>query len=384
VLGTEADSPRGRIHIMEAVKRGTLALDREAMGHLDGCLGCLACETACPSGVSFHQRIEEFRPLLRHRPLAQAWRALVARTSASPGLLRAARVVARSLDRAGLTQVRRATPGLAVFPESARRGTFLTVAPLHVKAPERPRARVALLEGCAAAVLAPEIHEAAVQVLHRNGVAVVQASEQACCGALALHGGRSGEAAALARHNSDAFASVDVDYVVTTAAGCGAMLKDYGRVLAGDALAERGRALADKARDVSEVLCELGIVAPGRPLRIDGPVAYHDACHLLHAAKVARQPRALVEAAIGQPAIDLGENNVCCGSAGSYNLDQPALARVLGGRKAELAAEKRVGAIAVGNIGCILQIEQALARQGSTVPVLHPVELLAEAYARAG
>jgi glycolate oxidase iron-sulfur subunit len=371
---------------MEAVKNRTLELDDEAAAHLDGCLGCLACETACPSGVSFHERIEEFRPRLRLPPRTRVWRTMIARTSTSPTLLRAARMLGRVLDRAGLEGVRRITPGLCVLPRSR---SNVSGAGLHsfmrtnVARPGRPRARVALLEGCAASVLAPEIHAAAVQVLRRNGVEVVEPPGQGCCGALALHGGRPAEAATLARRNASVFAAAGADYVVTTAAGCGAMLRDYGRLLDRDPLADAARSLARTARDISEVLCELGIEPPARTLSVMGEVAYHDACHLLHAARVASPPRRLVEAAIGKEPVDLGENNICCGSAGSYSLDKPAIARLLGQRKAELASERNVAAIAVANVGCILQIELALALQHVVVPVLHPVEFLAEAYARA-
>jgi glycolate oxidase iron-sulfur subunit len=368
---------------MEAVKAGSLALDDAASEHLDGCLGCLACETACPSGVSFHERIEEFRPRLRLPVLARAWRAAVAAASASPLLLKSGLAVAHVLDRAKLEPARRRVPALALLPRSAGSDGLHTFTSAVVARPERMRARVAMLRGCAAAVLKPEIEVAARQVLYRNGVDVIDVVDQTCCGALALHAGRMDEALDLARKNSVAFGAAAVDFLVTTAAGCGAMLKDYGRILAGDALAGAAAAVAGTTRDVSEVLRETGIVAPARPLDLGGDVAYHDACHLLHAAKVAAEPRALIEAATGRAPADLGENNLCCGSAGSYNLDKPGVARLLGRRKAELARERGVAAVAVGNVGCMLQLEQAFATVGLRVPVLHPVELLAEAYARA-
>jgi glycolate oxidase iron-sulfur subunit len=366
---------------MEAVKAGSLELDDAAAEHLDRCLGCLACETACPSGVSFHERIEEFRPRLPLAPASRAWRAIVAATSASPLLLRAALAVSRTMDAARLERVRRGLPALALLPRGTADDEWHTFTRVNVARPERPRLRVALLSGCAAAVLKPEIELAARQVLYRNGIDVVEAPGQTCCGALALHAGRMEEARELARRNSAVFAASGIDFVVTTAAGCGAMLKDYRRVLARDAHSAAAAAVTAKARDVSEVLRETGIAPPARPLQLGGDVAYHDACHLVHAARIAAEPRALVEAAIGKMPVDLGENQICCGSAGSYNLDRPGVARVLGRRKAELARERGVAAVAVGNIGCMLQMEQAFASHGLRVPVLHPVELLAEAYA---
>ena len=382
ILGTEADSPRGRIHIMEAVKAGSLALDDTAIEHLDGCLGCLACETACPSGVSFHERIEEFRPRLSLPFFSRVWRALVARTSASRTLLRSALALSHALDAARLEGMRRRLPALAVLPRSTAGDGLHTFTRATVARPQRARARVALLRGCAAAALKPEVELATRQVLYRNSIDVIEAPDQTCCGALALHAGRMDQARGLALINTAVFDARDVDFIVTTAAGCGAMLKDYGRVLARDSRASAAERVSAKTRDVSEVLCETGIAPPVRPLRVGGEVAYHDACHLLHAARVAVPPRSVVEAATGKAPVDLGENSVCCGSAGSYNLDKPTLARVLGRRKAELARELGVSAVAVGNVGCMLQLEQAFAAQGLRVPVLHPVELLAEAYAR--
>jgi glycolate dehydrogenase iron-sulfur subunit len=382
VFGTEAESPRGRIHIMEAVKRGSLELDDHATRHLDQCLGCLACETACPSGVSFRERIEEFRPQLPLRPSTRAWRQIISRVATSAWLMRSARGAARAVDSVGLERVRRRVPGLAIFPSRARRsrlGWASKVKP--VPAPATPRATIALLRGCAATVLGGEINDAATAVLHRNGIAVVDAPGQRCCGALALHGGREHQARDFARNNVAAFTAVAADFIVTTAAGCGAMLKDYGRLLSGDGCAGAARMVAANARDVSEVLCAVGIVAPRAPLRLPGTVAYHDACHLLHAARLHAPPRSVVAAAIGAEPADLGENYLCCGGAGSYNLERPSIARQLGARKAHLAKERAAAMVAVGNIGCMLQLELAFNLAGLDVALVHPAELLEAAYA---
>ena len=382
VLGTEADSPRGRIYLMEAVEDAAQALDAETSAHLDGCLGCLACETACPSGVSFGERIEEFRPRLVHSRSTRLWRRLTASASASPRALRAGLVLAHALDALGLESARRRMPALGVLPRRRRASPSSRRTPLvrsRAQPPKRPRARVALLVGCAGDVLAPRVSRAAVEVLHRCEILVVEVAAQGCCGALALHAGRVDEARALAARNVGGFDAADVDVIVTTAAGCGAMLRDYGRLLGGEHAAS---SVAAKARDVCEVLMELGIAPPERPLAELVPVAYHDACHLLHAAGVTEAPRAVIAAAVGSRPIDLGENNICCGSAGSYNVDRPRMAGVLGRRKAELVAEVEPRAVAVGNVGCMLQLERALALARIDVPVRHPVELLAEAYDR--
>ena len=229
----------------------------------------------------------------------------------------------------------------------------------------------------------PGINRDAVEVLQRNGVEVVEVPAQRCCGALALHSGRSEEAVALATANSIAFGGADVDFVVSTAAGCGAMLHDYARLLGATSEERRGRELAAKSRDVCELLVEIGFDKPLRPLEVKGRVAYHDACHLLHARGIAAAPRSVCEAAIGRATVDLGENAICCGSAGSYNLDHPVLSGELGTRKAELARDRKAAVVAVGNVGCLLQISQAVARAGLPTEVRHPIQLLAEAYRRA-
>jgi len=383
VLGTEADSPRGRIYIMEDVDRGSLTLDAEVCEHLDGCLGCLACETACPSGVSFGERIERFRPVLRsqRRGARALWRQAAARIGNGRFLLAAGMAVAALLDTVGLARTRRRMPGLGLLPASAR-GALSALRPPRsardrstVPAPAEPRLRAAILTGCVADVLRPGISDAAVDVLHRHGIEVVDVEGASCCGALALHAGRHDEAVARARASVARFAAAGVDVIVTTAAGCGAMMRGYDRLLPGDADAAE---VASRCRDVSEVVVEAGIeAAPGA---VTGDVVYHDACHLKHAAGVVDAPRAVTAAATGRPPADLGDNSICCGSAGSYNVDNEDMGRELGRRKAELVRASGADVVTVGNIGCILQLERVLALEGLEVSVRHPVELLAAAY----
>lgn len=386
VLGTEADSPRGRIYIMESVARGELELDADAAGHLDGCLGCLACETACPSGVSFGTRIEAFRPRLRASGPAAWWRSLAGTVLGNGALVRAGMEAAGALDRLGLIRMRSRIPGLGVYPRAGNPRRLHGSGPLarsRIAPPAQPRIRVALLTGCVGDTLLPSINSAAVEALHRNRVAVIDVQGQGCCGALARHQGELEQSLHLVRANVRAFAAAPVDRIVTTAAGCCAMMRDYGELLADDReLADAARRVAAATRDVHELLVEIGFDAPSEPAPVRLPVRYHDACHLLNACGVAAAPRAVLEAATGQPPTDLGDNEICCGSAGRYNVDHPRMAAALGRRKADLAAKARAGTVAVANVGCLLQIGQALARDGIDADVRHPIELLAEAYMR--
>ncbi|MFN2376159.1 MAG: (Fe-S)-binding protein [Candidatus Binatia bacterium] len=386
VLGTEADSPRGRIYIMEAIGRGELELDDDAALHLSRCLGCLACETACPSGVSFGRRLEEFRPrLAERRDVSGTWSSATKRAYNSPGLVDAGLRVAGLMDRAGLGGVRRQIPGLGLLPaEPGEAGSpDADVSPLRrssLHQPLRPRARAAVLTGCVGDRLLPGINRDTVEVLQRNGIEVVDVRGQVCCGALDLHAGREAEAEAFAVANAAAFGAADVDFVVTTAAGCGAVVRDYAHLLRGGDHEEAGREVAGSSRDICELLVEIGFEKPARTLEVAGEVAYHDACHLLHARGIADAPRRIVEAAFGRPPVDLGENAICCGSAGSYNLDHPRISAELGARKAELARERSAAVVAVGNVGCMMQISRAVALAGMKVDVRHPVQLLAAAY----
>lgn len=392
LLGTEADSPRGRIYLMEAITRGQLELDDDAAMHLSRCLGCLACETACPSGVSYGRRIDEMRPKLAARVDAGTTlkkSAQKAYTNAS--LVDAGLRGSAMLDRIGFGGLRRHVPGLGLLPSAPatdvagnRDTADWRITPLRrsgTHQPLRARLRVALLTGCVGDQMMPQINRDTVEVLQRNRIEVVEMPGQGCCGALALHSGRRDEAVTLARANLAAFARLgDVDAFVTSAAGCGAMVRDYAHLLAETDLAEEAQAFSALCRDICELLVEVGFAAPSRPLTDAAPVAYHDACHLLHARGISAAPRKVCEVATGTAPVDLGENAICCGSAGSYNIDHPQLAGQLGRRKAELARQVSPATVAVGNVGCMLQISRALALEGVSAAVRHPVQLLAAAY----
>lgn len=363
VLGEEMDSPRGRIVLMKDVLEGALALD-EAAPHLDRCLGCLACETACPSGVPYRDLIEPFRErLVARRSAFQQFRLrLLLRVMESPALFRlAAHAGAAARPFAPLLPASLAAM-LGLLPASL---PSPTAAPAFVPARGPRRGRVALMTGCVQSVLRPGITEAALRVLARNGVDVVVPPDQGCCGALACHVGDAARGHALGEAHRQRFPA-GVDAVLTTAAGCGSVMKDRHHD-------------GPPVLDVLEYLDTLGLA--GAP-RLDQPrtVAYQDACHLAHAQQITAAPRRLLQAVAGLTLLPVADSGLCCGSAGLYNVEQPAIAADLGLRKA--AALVRTGAdlVASANIGCLTQLGVSLAAQPGAPAVVHVVELLDMAY----
>jgi glycolate oxidase iron-sulfur subunit len=367
--GEEPHSPRGRIFLMKEVLEGNLGLE-EALDPIDTCLGCQACVTACPSGVEYGELITAFRAHSepqRRRPLAErALRALTARTLPHPRRFRIAARLGRLAPKVGPLK-----PMLELLPERLPERAPL---PALFPAEGERRARVALLAGCAQQVLEPDIGWATLRVLARNGVETVIPRGQGCCGALAMHGGRAGQARALARRNLAAFPA-DVDAVIVNAAGCGSGMREYGLLFTGERDEQAARELAECVVDVSAFLDELGLAAPQppeRPLR----VAYHDACHLAHAQKVREAPQRLLRAA-GHEVVIPAEWELCCGSAGTYNVEQPDAAADLGRRKAANLRATGADLVAAGNVGCMTQIRQHL-----ELPVLHTIQVLDRAYTR--
>lgn len=363
VLGEEMDSPRGRIVLMKEVLEGGLRLD-EAAPHLDRCLGCLACETACPSGVHYRDLIEPFRArLVAARPAAARWRLqALLRVMESPALFRvAARAGAAARSLAALAPAPIATM-LALLPE---RLPAPYDAPALTPARGPRRGRVALMTGCVQSVLRPGITEAAIAVLAANGVEVVVPPGQGCCGALAGHVGDHARGLALGATHRAHFPA-EVDAVLATAAGCGSAMKDQ-------------HVDGPPVLDVLEYLDQLGLV--GAP-RFAAPVtvAYQDACHLAHAQQVTSAPRRLLLAVAGLTLVPIAESGICCGSAGLYNLEQPVLAAELGARKAAALRGSGAALVATANIGCLTQMETSLAGAGHVLPVRHVVELLDMAY----
>jgi glycolate oxidase iron-sulfur subunit len=378
LLGEEMDSPRGRILLMKTVLEGELQVE-EAAPYIDRCLGCLACVTACPSGVRYDELVGPFRAYAerrRTRPAGERLRRrLVQETLPYPARFRSA---------AALGKVGKALPSLV--PGSLRPMLSLlpdrlpSDQPLPALSPAlgKRRARVALLTGCVQQSLSPQINWATLRVLSQNGVEVVIPPDQGCCGALHLHTGQYEGARRLARHNLSVFPK-DVDAVLTNAAGCGSGMKEYPQLFAEDPQLAEVEAFTGKVQDVSEFLDQLDLIPP-KPLAQPLRVAYHDACHLANAQGVSEPPRRLLAAIPNLTLLEVPEGAICCGSAGTYNIDQPEIADGLGRRKAENILSVHPQAIALGNIGCLVQIQHHLEKLSSHLPVYHTFELLDIAY----
>lgn len=378
-LEEEMNSPRGRILLMKNVLEGDLPL-AEATPYLDPCLGCVACVSACPSGVAYGELITGFRletETQRDRPLMDTFvRKLVLETLPYPKRFRLA-VQSAGLGKSikGLLPEQLKTM-LELVPERLPKAQPL---PDVFPAKGKKRARVALLAGCAQQVLDPGINWATLRVLAENGVETV-IPKQGCCGALSAHTGANAQAKQFAKNNLNAFPD-DVDAIITNAAGCGSGMHEYALWLAGEPEEAQARAFSKRVKDISVFLSELGIIPPNalnKPLR----VAYHDACHLAHAQGVTLPPRDLLQQIPGLELLEL-EDSLCCGSAGTYNLEQPDIAAQLGERKALAVLASGAMAVATGNIGCMTQLSAHLLKQGKPLPVYHTVQLLDRAYRQA-
>ena len=373
VLGEEMDSPRGRIVLMKQALEGAIA-PNEALPYVDRCLGCLACVTACPSGVRYGDLLVPFRARTESRQRSRLERL---RRQALLTVLESPRRFGMAA-RAGLLASRART----LLPGFAR--TMLALLPRRLPPPVRlpavvpamgaRRARVALLAGCAQQVLAPDINAATLRVLSANGVEVVVPPGETCCGALALHAGHADRARKRAAHLLHRFPA-DVDAIVSNAAGCGSAMKEYGELFAGTPLETRAASFAAHVRDVSEFLDVLGLVqAPALPAPLT--VAYHDACHLAHAQKVRAAPRRLLAGIHNLVVHEITDPDICCGSAGLYNLEQPAIADSLGAAKARAVSATGAQAVVTGNVGCLVQVAAHLERIGHPIPVLHTMQAL--------
>ncbi len=388
---TEMDSPRGRIHLMKVALEGKAALTPEFAQHIDSCLGCMACVTACPSGVQYERLIEATRPQIeRHTPRSlgdRLFRQLVFSLFPYPARLRWVALVLWIYQRLGLQWLARTSGLLRLLPARLRAmeavAPPITIAgawsslPAVVPAVGTPRLRVGLLLGCVQRVFFGDVDAATARVLSAEGCDVVVPPDQGCCGALMLHAGRDDEAAQMARRFIDVFeaAAADVDAIVINAAGCGSSLKTYGHLLRDDpAYAARAEALAAKCKDVSEVLASLEPRAPRHPVPMT--VAYHDACHLQHAQRITAEPRTVLASIPEVDVREIPEGGLCCGSAGIYNLVEPEAASQLGARKARNVLSTGAEAIVSSNPGCLLQLQSGLAGAGQPLPTLHLVELL--------
>lgn len=384
-LGREPDSPRGRIHLIDALVAGRVPVTGALAEHLDLCLQCRACETACPSGVRFGRIMEAGRALVLRRRAPLSWRAraiLLRHTVARPGRLRLLFWILRMYQRSGLQWfVRRSglprllPPSLAMAEESLPR---LAARPFEPGASSSAgRRAVALLTGCVMPHLYPRAHEATIRVLRRLGFDVVAPREDLCCGALSLHAGDVKTAMACARRVIDAFEPMAAEAVVVNAAGCGATMKEYGELLADDpAYAQRAKAFAASVRDAAEFVAAREL-PPRRPLNL--AVTYQDSCHLAHAQGVRDAPRDLLRMIPGLELREMEAPDRCCGSAGVYSIAQPAMSLRLLDEK--MRAVRRTGAriIVTANPGCMMQLELGARRAGIAARVVHVMELLDEA-----
>jgi glycolate oxidase iron-sulfur subunit len=378
VMNEEMDSPRGRIILMKSVLESELALEH-ALLYVDRCLGCLSCVTACPSGVPYGELLLSFRSLAeekRSRSFIEfSSRKLVLDTLPSPTrFLRAAKI---GLHAKGF---HKALPQpfqdmLVLLPAEIPKTRSL---PNLYPAKGTQRARVALLIGCVQQVLWPEINWATIRVLAANGVEVLIPEGQGCCGALALHSGKLALARSQALVNIRAFPRA-VDAVITNAAGCGSGMQEYPLVFAGTPHEVDAGEFSSKVMDVSVFLDQLGIEPPSElPRELN--IAYHDACHLAHAQGVKMPPRDLLRQIPGVNLVTLPEAELCCGSAGIYNIEQPETARKLGQRKAKHILDSGAEVVVSGNIGCLVQLRTQLTGYGSAIPVLHTIEFIDRAY----
>jgi glycolate oxidase iron-sulfur subunit len=384
--GEEMDSPRGRIDLMRGLREGKIQMTPTVASHFDKCLGCLACVTACPSGVQYDKLIGATRAQLERRTQRPAGQRLLRaavyglfpyprRLRALRGPLRAyqASRLHRLLARSGLLD-RLPGPLRAMESLAPRLGPARPL-PAYLPAVGTRRRTVGLLTGCVQGTFFPDVNAATARVLAAEGCDVVVPRRQGCCGALSAHAGRENEALRFAKHTIATFEAARVDAVVVNAAGCGSHLKEYAHQLRDEpGWAARAEALAATARDISELLDELGPVAPRHPLPMT--VAYQDACHLAHAQRVTAPPRRLLAGVPGVELREIAEPELCCGSAGTYNLFHPGPARELGDRKA--AAVRATGAqvMVTANPGCWMQVATALARTGQRMPVAHTVQVL--------
>jgi len=384
--GEEMDSPRGRIHLMKQRIEGE-PLDDAMVRHFDQCLGCMACVTACPSGVQYDKLIEATRAHVEEQydraPRERAQRGMVFRVFPYPRRLRAMRPLLRAYQRSGAARLVRRSGFLDRLPP--------TVAAMERLLPPVPRerepiaeitpavgtrrARVGMLLGCVQREFFPGVNAATVRVLAAEGCEVVTPRVQGCCGALSLHAGRADEAARFAKQTIVAFESLGVDALVVNAAGCGSSMKEYADALAADpAWKQRAERFSAKVRDVTELLVEFGPVAARHPVPLT--VAYHDACHLSHAQGVRAQPRQLLAGIPGLEVREISEADICCGSAGVYNLFQPDAARDLGDRKARHVLATGADVLVTANPGCLLQIQAAAVRAGRSIHLAHTVQVL--------
>lgn len=398
--GDENDGPRGRIYLMRSVVDGRIELTDKVAGHLDLCLDCRSCETACPSGVQYGRLLEPFRVDMQNQTTSDNGETTVSSSQPDwfqkwilfglfPSRTRMAKALwpARIAQSLGLDRLATALRVTRLLPRRLQR--MHAQLPRLRKPPERlpaslpaigkRRARVGLFLGCVADAMFRHVHWATARVLQQNGCDVIIPQSQQCCGAIHYHNGASAPTADLVRKNVQAFPS-DLDAVVVNVAGCGSMLKDYKHIadeLGLDSV-DQLNAFQAQVQDVNEFLQSIGLVAPTGI--VEARVAYQDACHLQHAQQIREQPREILQSIPGLTLLPIEEPELCCGAAGSYSITQPEMADRLGQRKTERILDTNPDIIATANAGCSLQLQAQLRQRNSTLPVVHPMELLDLSY----
>lgn len=397
--GNENDSPRGRIYLMRAVTDGRLELTNTVQRHLDLCLDCRSCETACPSGVQYGRLIEPFRVEMQHAEArrgegeSKSWFRQVIMYGLFPYAkrMRWALWPARIMQRLGLDRVLESTGLTKLLPQKLQRmqsqlPRLLAPSPAFpdvLPAIGPKRARVGLFTGCVADAMFGHVNWATARVLQANGCEVVIPKSQACCGAIHYHSGADAPALDFANQNAGAFNLEELDAVIINVAGCGSMLKDYGHVAhevapQDHAQQERLDKFAHKVMDISEFLMRLGPIKPQGTVKLRA--TYHDACHLVHAQKIREQPRDLLSLVPGLELVPLVESEICCGAAGSYNLTEPEMSDRLAQRKLDHILATKPDAVITGNAGCSLQIQASIRKAGHAIWVAHPMEILDLSY----
>ena len=384
--GQEMDSPRGRIYLMKLAGEGAVQINPAWVSHFDSCLGCMACMTACPSGVDYGKLIEATRAQIERnfkRPAGEKrHRHFLFETFTAPDRLHRLRAPLLAYQRSGLQAIVRRLGLIKLLPKKWQTMEWLLpritpqeVVPEVTPAVGRKRGRVGLLLGCVQREFFSQVNTATARVLALEGYEIIAPRAQTCCGALLVHAGEEAAAIELAKKTIDAFEQTGVGTIVTNAAGCGSNVKEYGHLLRDDPqYAERAQRFAAKCKDISEVLTELEPRSKRHPLKLR--VAFHDSCHLQHAQGIRSQPRHLLSSIPGLELAEIPESAICCGSAGIYNLVQPDVAQSLGDRKANLISHLNADVVVTGNPGCILQLRAALARGHQKTRVVHTIQVL--------
>lgn len=393
-LGTEMDSPRGRIYLIKAVDEGRLPMTPSFVEHMELCLDCRACETACPSHVQFGDLMEKARgQIARHVP--QPWlerllrRLVFQELFPHPWRLEQLYRVLRWYQRLGLQRLLRQSGLLDLLPDVCKRmeailpplqqRSFLRSVPTLLPAHPPVQRQVGFFAGCVMNGLFAEVHHASARVLQANGCTLWMAPQQVCCGALHMHAGEREQARALARQNIAAFDARPTDAIVNNAAGCGAQLKSYGELLEDDpAFAARAKRFSASVQDISECLTQEPLRGPLGP--VPQRVAYDDPCHLLHAQRLRQPPRDLLQAIPELQLIPVTDADFCCGAAGIYNITHRDLSMQILARKVEHLVAAQPDVITTGNPGCMMQLRLGLQQAQHDIPVVHPVELLDASY----